>query len=192
MGQGFLSSAAEEGWMRKRDFFQRIVIPASIVLLTMILSRIVYFNASASLATIFGVVMFLSIGFGTFLIYPLSFVRGASLPERVIGCLVTPLVWNGIEIYNVGEAFTLTESLYYGVNIIFLGTVAGQFLIMGICDVFCRWFVEHGGQEPKKAISPFAVFASLSGILGIYLVLVWREGVGLHYVLIGLYKSIFL
>jgi hypothetical protein len=158
----------------------------------MILSRIIYFNASSTVATLSGIVMFLSIGFGSFLIYPMSFARGASLPERIIGCLFAPLVWNGIEMYNVGQAFTLAESLFYGVNILSIGAVAGQFLIMGVCDFFCRLSQGKEARGDTKALSPFAVIASLSGISGIYLVLVWGEGVGLHYLLIGLYKNIFL
>ena len=178
--------------MQKRDFSQRIVVPTSMVLVAMILSRIIYFNSSATVATLSGVVMFLSIGFGTFLIYPMSFFRGATLPERIVGCLVTPFFWNGIEIYNASEAFTPAESLFYGVNIVIIGTVAGQFLIMGICDVFCRLRARRHSQEAIKAIGPFSILACLSGISGIYLVLVWGEGGGLHYLLIGLYKNIFI
>ena len=178
--------------MEKRDFSRRIAAPASMVLVTMILSRIIYFHSSAAVATVSGIVMFLTIGFGSFLIYPLSFVRGASLAERIIGCLVTPLVWNGIEMYNVGQAFTPAESLFYGVNILFIGTVAGQFLIMGICDFFCRLRRTRAGQGDTRAVSPFALLAFVSGILGIYFVLIWGEGVGLHYLVIGLYKKIFL
>lgn len=178
--------------MGKTDFSQRIVVPTLMVLITMLLSRIIYFNSSATVATLSGVVMFLTIGFGSFMIYPMSFFRGASLPERIIGCLVTPLVWNGIEMYNVGQAFTLSESLFYGMNILSIGTVAGQFLIMGICDGFCRLRARRHTQEAVKTIGPFSILACLSGIFGIYLVLVWGEGVGLHYLLIGLYKEIFL
>jgi hypothetical protein len=178
--------------MPNRDFSHRIVVPTSIVLVTMILSRIVYFNSSATVATLSGIVMFLAIGFGSFLIYPLSFARRASLSERIIGCLLTPLVWNGTEMYNVSQAFTPAECLFYGVNILSIGTVAGQFLIMGVCDFFCRWSQGRGGRGVARALSPFAVLASISGILGIYLVLVWGEGVGLHYLLIGLYKNVFL
>jgi hypothetical protein len=178
--------------MPNRDFFPRIVVPASIVLVAMIVSRVIYFNSSATVATLSGVVMFLAIGFGSFLIYPLSFVRGASLTERIIGCLLTPLVWNGIEMYNVGEAFTLAESLFYGVNILSIGTLAGQFLIMGVCDFFCRLNQGRAGRGDTRALSPFSVLASVSGILGIYFVLAWGEGVGLHYLQIGFYKNIFL
>jgi len=178
--------------MPDRNFSQRIVVPTSIVLVAMIVSRIIYFNSSATVATLSGIVMFLCIGFGSFLIYPLSFVRGAPLTERIIGCLLTPLVWNGIEMYNVGQAFSPAESLFYGVNILSIGAVAGQFLIMGVCDFFCRWNQGRAERGETKVLSPFAVLASVSGILGIYLVLVWGEGVGLHYLLIGLYKNIFL
>lgn len=177
--------------MRNRDFSQRIVLPTSIVLVTMILSRVVYFNSSAAVATLSGVVMFLSIGFGAFLIYPMSFFRGANLPERVIGCLVTPFVWNGIEIYNMSEAFTPAESLFYGANIVFLGTLAGQFLIMGVCDFFCRLKERRVGQRETRAISPFGVFACLFGIVGLYFGLVWREGAGLMYLFVEIYKAIF-
>jgi len=59
-------------------------------------------------------------------------------------------------------------------------------------DFFCRLNQGRLKRGDNKAISPFAVLASVSGILGIYLVLVWGEGVGLHYLLIGIYKKIFL
>lgn len=177
--------------MQNRDFSQRIVVPTGIVLFTMILSRVIYFNSSATVATLSGVVMFLSIGFGTFVVYPVSFFRGASLPERIIGCLVTPFVWNGLEIYNMSGAFTLAESLFYGANIVFIGTVAGQFLMMGICDFFCRLNERKVGREGMRTISPFGVFACLFGILGIYLVLGWREGTGLMYLFVKIYKAIF-
>jgi hypothetical protein len=178
--------------MRNQAFSQRIVVPTAMVLVTMILSRVIYFHSSASVATVSGLVMFLSIGFGTFLIYPMSFFRGASMTERIVGCLVTPLVWNGIEMYKVSQAFTPAESLFYGVNIIIIGTVAGQFLIMGICDPLCRLQEKRAGREGPRVVSLFAVLASLCGILGIYLVLMWGEGVGLHYLLIGLYKELFI
>ena len=178
--------------MQKRDFSQRIVVPTSIVLFTMIVSRVIYFNSSATVATLSGVVMFLSIGFGTFVIYPLSYFRGASLPERTIGCLVTPFVWNGIEIYNASEAFTMAESLFYGVNFVFLGTVSGQFLIMGLCDFFCRLNERRAGQEDTRVTSPFGVFACLSGMVGLYFVLIWREGAGQMYLFVKIYKALFL
>jgi hypothetical protein len=177
--------------MQHRDFTQRIVVPTSIVLAGMILSRLVYFNSSATVATLSGIVMFLSVGFGSFLIYPLSFFRGASLAERVIGCLVTPFVWNAIEIYNASEAFTVAESLFYGVNFVFLGTVSGQLLIMCICDFFCRLNERRAGQEDTRVISPFGVFACLSGLSGLYFVLIWREGAGQMYLFVKIYKAIF-
>jgi hypothetical protein len=177
--------------MQNRNFFQRIVVPTSIVLVTMFLSRLVYFHSSASVATLSGVVMFLSIGFGRFLIYPISFFRGATLNERMIGCFVAPVVWNGIEIYNASEAFTLAESVFYGLNIVFLGTVAGQFLSMGVCDFFCRWWLRGSRREGMSPISPFSVFASLLGIVGLYFVLLWREGAGMMYLFVKIYKALF-
>jgi hypothetical protein len=157
----------------------------------MFLSRLVYFHSSGSVATLSGVVMFLTIGFGTLLIYPISFFRGATLNERIIGCLVAPVVWNGIEIYNASEAFTLAESVFYGLNIVFLGTVAGQFLSMGVCDFFCRWWLRGSRREVMSLISPFSVFACLLGIAGLYSILLWREGAGMMYLFVKIYKALF-
>jgi hypothetical protein len=177
--------------MENSDFTQRIAIPTSIVLIAMILSRIIYFNTSATVATLSGIVMFLSIGFGTLLIYPMSFFRGATLFERVMGCLVTPLVWNGIEIYNTSEAFTPAEAIFYGLNILFLGTVSGQFIMMGVSDLCCRWIAGRRGKGERKQSPAFAVIAILFGITGVYFVLLWREGAGLMYLFVKIYKILF-
>lgn len=177
--------------MQKRDFSERIVVPTAIVLVAMILSRIFYFNASGAVATLSGILMFLTIGFGTWLIYPVGFFRGASLTERFIGCLVTPLVWDGIEIYNATEAFTPLESLFYGLNILFLGTVAGQLVSMAVCDFLCRSWLRARRGEDTHLVSPFSVFACAAGLIGLYFVLLWREGAGLMYLYVKMYKALF-
>lgn len=177
--------------MQEGDFFQRIVVPTSVALITMLSSRLVYFNASSSVATISGVLLFLSIGFGTLLIYPVSFFRGAPLLERVTGCLLTPLVWNGIEIYNASEAFTLAESLFYGLNILFLGTLAGQLLMMGVCDFLCRGWLRRRTGGDGRVVSSFSIFACVAGIVGLYFVLLWQGGAGLLYLYVDIYKALF-
>ena len=85
----------------------------------------------------------------------------------IIACLLTPLVWNGIEMYNVGQAFTLAESLFYGVNIPSIGTEAGQLLIMGVCDFFCRLNQGRAGRGDTRVLTLFGFRLSLGdpGIL---------------------------
>ncbi len=178
--------------METLGFPRRIVAPTAWVLGTMLVSRILYFNTSGIAATVAGIPMFLALAFGTCLVYPVAFFRGASLVERIAGCLVTPFVWNAIEIYNVGQAFTPAESLFYGLNILFIGAVASQFVLMGISDLACRLVGKARGVVTGRPLSPFATLSLAGGLFGVYMVLFWGEGVGLHYLLIDLYKKLFL
>jgi len=98
---------------------------------------------------------------------------------------------NGIEIYHASEAFTLAESVFYGLNILFLGTVSGQFIMMGMCDLCCRWIAGRRGQGERNQGPAFAVIACLFGMTGIYFVLLWREGAGLMYLFVQVYKALF-
>ncbi|MCJ7685822.1 MAG: hypothetical protein MUO68_16190, partial [Desulfobacteraceae bacterium] len=106
----------------KKDRLHRFIFPVLIVLAVMCFSKIFY-NVSWKIdspqihwlvAFISGLTLNLSITFGASVVYPLAYFNGARPVERIIACLITPLVWNGWEIIRVTEFFTLGESLYYG------------------------------------------------------------------------------
>ncbi len=90
--------------MARKTFYKRVLVPAGIVLFLMILSINIY-NISPVLginhpglgwmiSNVSALFMFVSIWFGAFIAHPLAYRAGASMKERVLVGLVTPLVWS--------------------------------------------------------------------------------------------------
>jgi hypothetical protein len=185
--------------MEKKSFAKRVIGPTIWVLIAMIASALIY-NCSwrigndaihQALATISAVVLFASIGFGTLVIYPTAFFRGSNAAQRIIACLVTPVAWNIKEIVRVGEFFTFGESLYYGLNQVFLLSVFGAFAQMGVCEIICRWRMSRRNEAPVKIITASPVISILAGAVVFYVILIWEVGVHFFYAYITIYKAIF-
>jgi hypothetical protein len=185
--------------IEKKSFVQRFIVPSGIVLLTMIISLFVYYNAwridNDSLhwivAYIFGLLLFISIGFGSLLVYPLMFFRGASGGERVLGSLITPIIWSIKELVRVSEFFTLGESLYYGLSSIFLLIFLGNLGLMGIVELICRRRIQKRIDPATRVITPLPVIAILIGLLALYIIFIWGVGVHWFYIYQEGYKALF-
>jgi hypothetical protein len=185
--------------IEKKSFVQRCIIPSGTVLLIMIISLLVYFNAWRIdndflhwiVAYIFGLLLFISIGFGTLLVYPLMYFRGASGGERVLGSLITPIIWTIKELVRVSEFFTLGESLYYGLSSIFLLIFLGNFGLMGIIELLCRQRIKKRIDPATRVITPLPVIAILIGLAAMYIIFIWGVGVHWFYIYQEGYKALF-
>jgi len=187
--------------MQKTSFLKRFVVPVAIVLVMMVVTSIIYFHLAwrmdsdnvlrPVIAFVSAALLFSSIGFGTFLIYPVAFFRGAGVGERIIACFITPLVWNAKELVRVSEFFTVGETLYYGLNTAFLLSVFGVLGQMGLCELICRWRLGKKGEEPVKVVSAAPVVAIAVGLVALYLCLIWGLGVHFFYIYIEGYRAIF-
>ncbi|MBW2632172.1 MAG: hypothetical protein JRC90_10545 [Deltaproteobacteria bacterium] len=90
--------------MVQKTFYKRVLIPAGIVMLLMILSINVYNispvisinhpGLSRMISNISALLMLISMWFGAFIAHPLAYRAGASMKERVLGGLTIPLVWS--------------------------------------------------------------------------------------------------
>ena len=185
--------------MQKQNFLRRVIFPTATVFLTMVVTGVIYKNSwripndglRQVVATISAVPFFFSIGFGAMIVYPMSVSRGATTAERMLASLVTPMVWILKEIIRVNEFFTIGESIYFGLNQLFLLTIVGAFAQMGLCEVFCRWRWNKWGEEQVPMFSPTAVVCILLGIVGTYILFIWGWGTGFFYIYMELYKAIF-
>jgi hypothetical protein len=142
-------------------------------------------------AYIFGLVLFATIGFGPLYVYPRTFFRGASGLERILACLVTPVAWNAKEVVRVSEFFTWGESLYYGLNTIFLLCLCAGAIQMGLCEIACRWVHNRKVSEPVSVVTPASVIAVLAGLAGVSVLFVWGAGVHSFYIYQEGYKALF-
>lgn len=189
-----------ESFMQKASFVKRVAIPTAAVLLTMLAMSIIYFhlawrieNGFLKAIVTFGsaALLFSSIGFGTLLIYPIAFFRGASTGERITACLVAPVVWNIKELLRVSEFFTFGETLYYGLNTVFILSVFGALGLMGLCELVCRWRLNKRAEEPVRVFSPIPVLSIIAGLAALYVCLLWGLGVQFFYIYISGYRAIF-
>jgi hypothetical protein len=186
--------------MEKASFGKRFLKPVIIVILTMVVSGVTYFHLSWQIenptlheivALLSSSILFISIGFGTLYIYPVAYFRGAGPAERVIACLITPVVWDIKEMVRVSEFFTFGETLYYGLNTDFILSVFAALGQMGLCELICRWRRGKRSEEPVKILSPVPIISIVLGLAALYVCLLWGMGVHFFYIYIQGYRALF-
>jgi len=185
--------------IEKRSFLQRFIVPSGIMLITMILSLVLYYNSyeiagkalHPLIANVFGFILWLSIGFGSLYVYPVMFFRGASGGERVLGSLITPLAWLLKELIRVSEFFTFGETLYYGLSSLFLLIFIGSLGLMSICELICRAIVRRKSGAPVKVVTPLPVIGIVSALIALYVIFIWGVGVHWFYIYQEGYKALF-
>ena len=185
--------------MERLSFARRVVAPALAVLIVMVASWVVYDQAwrignhaiHQCTAYLAGILLFLSIGFGPLYVYPTAFFRGASLGERILASLLTPVAWDVKEILRVSEVFSWGESLYYGVNPVFLMCLSVAAVQMGLCEIVCRRLRNRLVSEPVPVVTPVPLVAVVVGLVCMALLLLWDMGAQGFYIFQEGYKAIF-
>jgi len=140
--------------VQRSSITHRFLVPLFLALTVMIVSRTVHLNACRiqsqalyhALALLAGAVQFASIVLVALVVYPVTYFRGATAPERIIAGSTNLAVWVVIDTYKVSEAFSCLESIYYGVNI---GAVlfAWTFAQMGVLELACRRGKRRRGHQ---------------------------------------------
>jgi len=178
---------------------KRVITPAMPVLATLLLSWYVYESAwridnaaiHQGLAFAAGILLFAAIVFGPLLVYPMANFRGAAISERILACLITPFFWNAKEVVRVAEYFTVAESLYYGLNPLFLGVLAAVLFQIGLAEMACRRRLKKRNELSAPAFSPAAAIAIALGLIAVFVFNLWGMGVHWWYVYQEGYKALF-
>ncbi|MEA3221934.1 MAG: hypothetical protein U9P49_02055 [Thermodesulfobacteriota bacterium] len=186
--------------LERPSFVQRVIVPAAIVLAIMIISLLVYWNswridsvgAHRIVANIAAVVLFVSIGFGSLLVYPMAYFRGANAGERIFASLITPIIWLIKESIRVSVFYTFAETLYYGLNPLYLAVFIGPFGLMGICELVCRSIIKKRSDTSIRVITPLPVAAIFAALVALYVFLIWGGGVHWFYIYMEGYKALFI
>jgi len=185
--------------MTQKSFIKRFVEPVGIMLILALLSWLAYINSGRIendtihqiIARVSGVILFLTLGFGTFFVYSFMYFRGASATERILGSLVTYIAWTFKELARVSEYFTFGETLYYGLSSIFLLILFGTFGQMGVCELICRKMTKKRSPDPIKVVTPLPVVAIVAALFALYILLIWGVGVHWFYIYMEGYKALF-
>jgi hypothetical protein len=184
--------------MEKQRFKRRFVHPVVLVFVIMILSMTAY-NLSRSiesaaahrmLATISGAAWFLSVVFGSFFVYAVAWMRGASLGERMLAISITPLFWATKEVFRLYESHTVLECLYWYLNPLNVWLISFMVLEAGLADIFCRFLMKKRGVAIRVANprSLVTVFASLFFAISCY---AWGKGENIYVIFLAGYRALF-
>jgi len=184
--------------MKKQPFSKRFIFPVLLVFIVMSLSWVIYNLAwrignpviHHLLADIFGTLIFISVTFGTCLVYPMAFSRGASGPERVIASFVNPFIWATKEVVRVYTAFTVTESLYFYLNPLNIWLVLGIIAQMSIIELILRRRRRKRGED----IRVFSVPVVAALVISVFLVVAlfaWGRGENVFSYYLVIYKKLF-
>ena len=172
---------------------------ALVLLLVMVTSNVLFYNSvhlqgeSIRRAVSFfsGLILFFCIGFNALIVYPYMFFKGATGPERVVGSLLTFIIWMIKELFKAAEFFTLGESIYYGFSSLFLlilFTTLGQ---DGICELICRRIARKKGDYSGSILTPLPLLAILMALVAIFVLFIWGVGVHWFYIYMEGYKFLF-
>lgn len=184
--------------MERKGFRKRFAGPVLFVCIVMCLSWAVYmlapripsFALFQIIAIVSGVVLFISLGLGALYIYYVSYVRGASLTERIIGALVNPVIWMTKEVFVVGSVYAFNEALYYYLNpvhLLLLGAVVAE---MGLAELLAGRKLK-AARPVSRTVSVPAVAAVILGAAWVAFMFVWDLGVHHFYIFQEGFKALF-
>lgn len=139
-------------------------------------------------AFIFGLLLNFSIVFGPSVVYPLGRFRGAAPRICIMASLLTPVAWNIWEIIRVTAYFSVVESLYYGLNSLFLGALAFAAAQMGFWETVYRVRRKESREKPRTA-GP--ILTVLAGLGLVYFFCFWAMGQHWFYLYQAVYKALF-
>jgi len=189
----------EYNTIKRYNVVKRFVLPSAIVLVMYILLHTLYFESwkidnravQHYVAFVSGLILFFFIGFNSLVVYMVTYFKGASVHERILASLFVQIVWIGKELVRVSEFFTFGETIYYMFNSAFLLAIIGSFALMGIGEIICRWLLKKRGVYQEKVITPLPIYAIVSGIVAVYVFLIWGIGEHWFYIYVTGYKIIF-
>jgi len=183
----------------KQGFTRRTALPAGAVLAVWAAASLVYWGAPRLgdtrlhdlAASVSGLTHILVLLFGALAAYPVARFRGASPAERAAASLVTPLAWIASELVRVRAFFTPGETLYYGLNPLFLQVLFFTVMMMGVSEILCRLAWRRRGAPEIRVLTAGPAAAILAGIASFALIFAWGYGVHSFYVYMRGYRALF-
>lgn len=186
--------------MKVKGYFKRIVFPILLITGVMIVSINVY-NFSrhienralhSILSNTGAVFMFLSIWLGALFGNTVAFFRGASFGERLIVCLVPPLIWCSKILYDFIGIYSTGEFLFLLFHHFILGCPLVALLCMGLSEIWCRIFARRKpGYGPIRVFAPSNTLLLIISFTAVFLML-WNGGHTYYYLYMDIYTRLFL
>ena len=172
--------------------------PLLTVFLVALLSYLVYYGSRLigyqplhqALAAIFGAIYFVSIFFGALYIYTYGYVRGASLPFRILASSLIPLLWMTKDVLVMTESHPFLECLYWYFNPLSVWMVCLLAIEMWVGTLLARYILKRRGQA-IQVVSVAPVAAIVIGGLVFGGIFAWGQGDNLFAIYLDGYRMLF-
>lgn len=145
-----------------------------------------------NLAAITWVLLVISVGFSSVVIYPLTWFRGVPFRLRVLAVYALPLAWCIKEFIRVSANITIGEALFYVFfTSIQLLILIGQVGLMGLLEILCRLKTSRQ-TAGVRVFHPGAVIAVLVTVFCLYFLLIRGGGYDFVLSMKMVYRALFL
>ncbi|MBN1573104.1 MAG: hypothetical protein JW984_07910 [Deltaproteobacteria bacterium] len=184
--------------MEKKSFYKRFISPQLTVIIIMAISFLVYhyshmlknYTLFQILSTSSGILIMLTLWFGTFYIYSLAYLRGASLFERIVACFIPAFLWATKESIIMAGIYSVPEAIYFYLSVVDQWLVSTMIAEMGISELLLRRAARKRGVVHKRGPA-VAIIAIVIGIGNFLFTLLWDVGVNHFYIFMDGYRAIF-
>ena len=145
-----------------------------------------------TLAASICILLYVSVGFSSLLIYPIMYFNGASFKLRVLGVYIMPMAWCIKEFYRVTAGVTFLEGLFFVFfTSIQLFLLLGQVGLIGVSELICRTIVKRKNAS-IKIVTPGPIIAILISLASTYFIVIWDGGLNFHLMIKMIYVKLFL
>lgn len=179
---------------------KEVFMPAMVAVIIWLILHITYdllgfienVSLYRTLASIVWIMLVISVGFSSIIIYPVAYFRGASVRLRILAVYMLPLAWCIKEFIRVSSDVTAGQALFYVLfTSVQLLIIIGQIALIGLSELFCRaWDKRRGASKPIFTLVP--VLASVLSLISLYFILLYNGGYAFHLTVKMIYRSLFL
>lgn len=184
--------------MNDHGTLKQTMVPVLTVLVAAGVSYLGYFGSRSLnnesihqiMAFTFGTAYFLSVAFGALYVYVLAYVRGVTLPGRILASMAVPFIWMSKEVLRLTESHPFIECLYWYFNPLNIWLTSLVVLEMGVATLIARLILKRRGQRLSIVTpSPIAVIlGSLTFVISAY---AWGKGENLYVIFLNGYRVLF-
>jgi hypothetical protein len=170
----------------------------AIVLSLAVISYLGYYNARYTgidwlhqgLAAVSGGIYFICIFFGPFYIYTVSYMRGVSLPWRILASSFVPFIWISKDVLVIMESHPLMECLYWYFNPLSIWMVCLLMIEMGAGTLLARAILKR--QDPAvKVVTTAPLATALIGLVAFAGIYAWGQGENIFSIFLHGYRLLF-
>ncbi len=108
--------------------------------------------------------------------------RGAGRGVLAMAVLSGPITYGVVAAIGALDFFPPGQAAYYGVNPIFVASVAGQCAAAGFAEVLWRWWSRRRGRQVGRLVTWGVAAAVLGGLSVVFFTVLFQGGVPFFYV----------